>query len=153
RNCGACGQGCGAVPRAQVICSVGSCLVQSCSAGFGDCDGVYNNGCEINLLVDKINCGKCGVVCAQNQVCVNGQCDCPVCNFPNAKGACVAKQCVIDSCLAGFANCDGNSQNGCETPTGADVKNCGGCRVACAQNLVCVNGSCTCPMCNFPNAR
>ena len=60
---------------------------------------------------------------------------------------------AIDSCLNGFANCDGNSVNGCETPTGANNKNCGGCGVVCPQNLVCANGGCTCPQCNIPNAK
>ena len=152
KNCGSCGLTCAAVPRAQIACSAGACLVQSCSMGFGNCNGVYNDGCEINLLTDRFHCGKCGAACAQGQVCVNAVCDCPVCTFPNAKAICVAKQCAIDSCLAGFANCDGNNVNGCEIPTAANDKNCGGCGVVCPQGLVCRNGGCTCPQCNIPNA-
>ena len=153
KNCGACGMSCATVSRAQIACITGACVVQSCTMGFGNCNGIYNDGCEIALLNDKNNCGKCGLACGQGQICVNGQCDCPVCSYANAKAACVGKQCVIDSCLNGFANCDGNTANGCETPTGANSKNCGGCGIVCPQNLVCTNGGCTCPQCNIPNAR
>ena len=85
-------------------------------------------------------------------MCINGDCTCPQCNLPNAKASCINQQCIIDSCNPGWGNCDNSVPNGCELALGADPKNCGACGNACAQGLVCTNGGCTCPQCNFPNA-
>ena len=38
-----------------------------------------------------------------------------VCQFPNAMPACVNGRCGIGSCHAGYADCDGRVDNGCET--------------------------------------
>ncbi len=71
-NCGACGKLCAQVPNGGPKCSSGQCTIGMCSAGFADCDGLYANGCEVNVNSDKNNCGGCGVVC-QN-ACMNGVC-------------------------------------------------------------------------------
>ena len=136
-----------------MACSGGTCLITGCENGFGDCDGKMANGCEVTLVNDRNHCGACFSACQQSQICFNGQCDCPPCSFPNARAACIAKVCGIDSCVPGFANCDGQLANGCEIRTATDGKNCGACGVVCPQGLVCTNGGCTCPQCNIPNAR
>jgi hypothetical protein len=48
----------------------------TCAAGFGDCDGNPNNGCEANLSTDLANCGSCKVGCGLHQTCASGVCVC-----------------------------------------------------------------------------
>ena len=47
----------------------------ACIPGFGNCDGDWSNGCELELL-DTKNCGACGNACAENQTCKQGKCTC-----------------------------------------------------------------------------
>ncbi len=44
-HCGACGNAC-SLAHATAACSAGSCVVSTCAAGYGDCDGIAANGCE-----------------------------------------------------------------------------------------------------------
>lgn len=56
-------------------CSGGQCTVASCTASYGDCDGIAANGCETNLLVSTANCGACGHDCLfSGSTCTSGQC-------------------------------------------------------------------------------
>ncbi len=45
-NCGKCGNKCGSVDNATVKCTSSKCAL-TCKAPYKDCDGIYNNGCEI----------------------------------------------------------------------------------------------------------
>ena len=72
-NCGGCGKPCSAGANQSAFCSSGACATK-CSAGFGDCDGNAANGCEANTKTDAKNCGGCGIVCPQYDVCTNGAC-------------------------------------------------------------------------------
>lgn len=81
---------------------------------------------------DPMHCGDCDTRCALphvvTQTCANGQC--------------VVE---IGTCEAGWADCDGIATDGCETPTGADVQNCGACNHSCVadnSSAACVDGSC-----------
>jgi hypothetical protein len=113
-SCGAACTPCAERPHASVACNGSSC-VYTCAAGFDDCDGNPNNGCEADLQADPRNCGACGKgpkdphVCAsggsQQQVCVNGQCGCP----------------------AGWGNCNGDPDDGCEVNLRASNVHCGAC--------------------------
>jgi hypothetical protein len=112
-NCGACGKVCNGtngVPG----CSNGACAVL-CNAGYGNCDGNSDTGCETSLSNNPLHCGNCGVAC----------------NPANATGATCMAGCGYVSCKPGFANCDGNNGNGCETNVSSNVQSCGGCAVAC----------------------
>jgi hypothetical protein len=60
---------------------------------------------------------------------------CPL--VANATSACVSGACQV-TCSAGFANCDGNAANGCETALMTDTRNCGACGVICG---LCADGS------------
>ena len=73
KNCGACGNVC-SLSNATAFCSSGMCWVESCNFGWGDCDGVFSNGCETNVLTNSKNCGACFTVCQGGTTCSSGQC-------------------------------------------------------------------------------
>ena len=133
-NCGACGTVC-ALPNATAACVSGVCQIGTCNAGFADCDGDPMNGCETDLLNSTSNCGTCGTPCT----------------FPNASAVCVNGACQMGPCDAGYANCDGNTANGCETHVLTSTANCGACGTPCIlpnATTACVNGTCQIAACN-----
>jgi len=72
-HCGACGNSCPARANATARCSGGTCDF-TCSAGYGDCNAVASDGCEVNLNTTNANCGRCGNVCSASQTCMSGVC-------------------------------------------------------------------------------
>jgi hypothetical protein len=127
-NCGMCGNAC-RLPNATLsACAAGACIVGTCAAGFGDCDGAAPNGCETNVrAADANNCGGCNVVC----------------RFSNAAATCAAGSCRMGACNAGFFDCDMNPANGCETNVATDNTNCGACGRACSGGQACTMGACS----------
>jgi hypothetical protein len=113
QNCGACGNNCNTAlaNTATTSCAGGTtCEITTCAAGFDDCDGMDATGCETSLR-STANCGGCSNVGA-NETCTG---------LPNAStSSCGAGSCVIDTCMGGFANCDGLAANGCERNTTLD---------------------------------
>lgn len=86
-NCGACGVSCegfGGI-NMSASCVQGKCefecMLKSDSMGgpmdFRDCNGLLDDGCEVNISADPDNCGACGNVCADGQRCIKGKCGCP----------------------------------------------------------------------------
>lgn len=73
KNCGACGNVCSLL-NATAFCSSGLCWVETCNFGWGDCDGVFWNGCETNLLTSAKNCGACFTAFQGGTACYSGQC-------------------------------------------------------------------------------
>jgi hypothetical protein len=128
-HCGGCGTACAARANASPTCTAGRCGF-TCNAGFADCDGVAENGCEADTRNDPMRCGGCGGVCAPT----------------NATAACVMGRCAVGACAMGFADCDMNPGNGCEVNTRSDVSSCGGCGNACPRRPNafpgCVDGAC-----------
>ena len=59
--------------NATSICTAGACSL-TCNTGFGNCDGMVANGCEVNLGTDRNNCGACGNVCPGMMVCSSSAC-------------------------------------------------------------------------------
>lgn len=98
-HCGACGSVCD-LANATDACIAGTCLIGMCNAGFTNCDALTPNGCEINTAADSLNCGTCNNNCATAMV--------------NANVSCMAGSCQLGTCLSGYFNADGNTQNGCE---------------------------------------
>ncbi|MFM9959289.1 MAG: thrombospondin type 3 repeat-containing protein [Phycisphaerales bacterium] len=172
------GSQCPAVSNAVVACQSGVCVIVGCNPGFGNCNGVFADGCEKLLTSDNQSCGVCGLFCPSGTACFGGVCvpacgsgftncagacrdlltdanNCGACGVicvagPNQVGACANGQCY-KACLPGYADCDGNPGNGCEVFVGGDPTNCGGCCTACnPPNATgsCVNGQCTIGSCN-----
>ena len=134
-NCGTCGTIC-LTPNATAGCTAGACVIASCNSGFADCDRNPGNGCEINLQIDQNNCGGCNVVC-------------PV--RPNSTPGCFSGTCVIAACNAGFADCNSNPSDGCETRIASDLNNCGACGKHCVTpngTPACTSGLCVTAACN-----
>src|SRR5579872_2119279 len=77
-----------------------------------------------------MNCGTCGHDCS-NLPHVSGSVTC------TASGACSFP---MTSCAAGWADCDGNPDNGCEADTTMSP-NCGGCNVTCSGTTSLCNGT------------
>jgi len=115
-NCGSCGAVC-APAHAVPACNLGSCGINGCIAPFRNCNGLTNDGCEINSGNDVANCGQCGQAC----------------NATNGTPSCTNGFCGI-SCFPPFNNCDGSLNNGCETNTATSVTNCGSCGNVCPGN-------------------
>jgi hypothetical protein len=68
----------------------------------------------------------------------------PACVNPNGATACVNGSCA-PVCSTGFADCDGNLSNGCETNVQADPAHCGSCTKACtvdSGSAICQSGTC-----------
>jgi hypothetical protein len=97
-NCGAVGRTVPSVPHATVGCVSGNFVILGCNAGFANVDGVFDNGCEVNLNTDPMNCGSVGHVAV----------------LSGATAACVAGQVVIASCLGEHYDVDNAATNGCE---------------------------------------
>jgi len=114
-NCGFCGNVCD-LPHATAECSSGQCRIKTdgCAVGFQDCNGNPEDGCEVDLKTNKLNCGACNKVCPD----LNGE------------PSCDAGSCKI-TCSAGFEDCDENTDNGCEINTKTNSKNCGVCEKVC----------------------
>ncbi|HEY3358551.1 MAG TPA: choice-of-anchor D domain-containing protein [Polyangia bacterium] len=131
-NCGGCGQKC-VNPAGSVSCAGGVCQA-GCDPGYANCDGNPTNGCETNVLTDRLHCGSCTVACTN----AGGTTDCQA-------GVCKPV------CSSGFGDCDNNHDNGCESNLANDINNCGGCQRPCtnaqATGSTCVSSACTAPQC------
>ena len=76
-NCGGCENAC--PPSSgdwRVFCSEGECRLE-CMHMFGDCNGQPEDGCEVFLENDPLNCGACGKACKQGEICWRAACGCP----------------------------------------------------------------------------
>jgi hypothetical protein len=133
KNCGGCGDLCDNVANATGTCEGGHCAL-ACGAGFSDCDGRVDNGCETDTTSDANHCGGCNNPCS----------------LPNAAPACQNSGCVIDHCLTGFMDC--SSSAGCETNVSTSVQHCGSCTNTCskggANSVSCSAGHCDAPVCD-----
>lgn len=95
-HCGGCGATC-APPRATPLCSLGTCSINTCEAGWLDCDDLAANGCE------------------QRNDCTPGPCDttCGTRGTRDCTNPCSA-ECTPpeETCNAADDDCDGNCEIG-----------------------------------------
>ncbi|MBL8604802.1 MAG: hypothetical protein JNK72_22940 [Myxococcales bacterium] len=128
-HCGSCGNRC-SIPNATGVCQMGACAIGACNDGFADCNMNPADGCETNLNASVASCGRCGNAC----------------RTPNASPACRNGTCAIGACNPGFADCNGNPADGCETVVNSDIANCGRCGNVCPRpsngSPICTNGTC-----------
>jgi hypothetical protein len=75
----------------------------------------------VDTATDPVNCGNCGVTCV----------------IPNAIAQCAAGGCAIGTCDDGWADCDGELGNGCETMS--TCQEGGQCQTACGStgSIIC----------------
>lgn len=162
KNCGTCGTACGTAPHASpknVVwgCTRGTCDF-ACIPTWDDCDHLPDNGCETSLRTTT-DCGACGNTCAAGKVCDGKACidpcdtlndakNCGACGHacpaaPNAASSCNKGYCAT-TCLMGFADCDGRSDNGCEVDLRVDGRHCGTCGNTCDMGAgqPCIEGRC-----------
>jgi len=82
-------------------CVAGACEGLVCDAGFGNCNGEWDDGCELELT-SLDHCGACDTPCPAG---AHASADC-------STGTCQ------QSCDAPWSNCDDDWANGCEIPEG-----------------------------------
>jgi hypothetical protein len=118
-------------------CAGSLCTVASCSPGWGDCNNSPADGCETNTDTTTANCGTCGHACM----------------LANATATCIGGACQILNCANGYADCNNNPSDGCETWIATDSSNCGACNHVCTfPNGIagCNGGTCTLNGCQYP---
>ncbi|HVH45533.1 MAG TPA: hypothetical protein VM925_24435 [Labilithrix sp.] len=133
-NCGACGNAC--KPNEECI-DEGfgrECAVPCSRFGKVLCPHIPADVKCVDLLNDPNNCGGCGNFC-------------PAAG-PSQIRSCAKGLCALD-CAPGFADCNGNSSDGCETNLMAHPGNCGACGNRCdvGAGQPCVEGKCLMTTC------
>ncbi len=100
---------------AHAVCTddrgAGAC---SCAAGFGDCDGTRQNGCETDTTSSTAHCGRCGNPCV----------------IAHGSPACLGGACRPASCDAGYRA----TSAGC-----ADIDECASDHGGCSLDATCTN--------------
>ena len=124
-HCGQCRRACENRPNAEATCSAGSCVL-TCAPAWRNCDGDPGNGCEVDTASDPGNCGACLQRCPRRDR-----------TMPFCRGGSCGFECV-----PGWANCDGDPDNGCEADLVNSALHCGRCREICGLQS-CRGGVCT----------
>ncbi len=75
-HCGACAKKC-ELPEAVAECTQSLCVVATCNAGFGNCDGLAPNGCETDVKTADAHCSACGMACPAGYKCKASKCVAP----------------------------------------------------------------------------
>ncbi len=131
-NCGGCGIKCIGQQECVDEGNGPECAVPCTRFGKVLCP---NTGMCTDLLNDPANCGGCGAFCAnagphQVRSCKKGLCD--------------------YECEPGYADCNGNTADGCETNLMANPGHCGSCGNRCdiGAGQPCVEGTCLMKECD-----
>lgn len=127
-TCGSCTTGC-FIAGARASCETGTCTFDACNPDRANCNPQGENladGCETNITLPQ-SCGACGVDCGALPNVLSGGCS-------------AAKRCEI-VCRPGYADCDQNPMNGCESNLTAPGS-CGGCNLDCSDLPNVASASC-----------
>lgn len=112
------------------------CVSTECPAPFATCAGFGGElptyACSTNLSNDIWNCGACNHQCGGDTPAYHLQMGC-------ADGECQA------FCKKGYSDCNGITDDGCESDPLSDSNNCGVCGNKCAAGVACIEGTCGCP--------
>lgn len=83
KNCGTCGNECLVYEPLNMTsrCVDGACELECLNDPFyptdhRNCNGEIDDGCEIDVLTDPLNCGACGKACGAGEPCIKGKCGC-----------------------------------------------------------------------------
>lgn len=101
-HCGSCAKACPTPANGNGTpgCVGGQCAYV-CANGYGNCNGAFDDGCEVFVQgTDPSHCGSCAP-----------------CNLPNAVPACKQGVCGVVGCKVGFVDCNGVVADGCECNT------------------------------------
>ena len=139
-NCGACGVKC--LDPDKPCISVDN-FNFACGCPFGMTYCAEPQPHCVNPNTDDNNCGGCGTVCDRT-----GDGGTPP---PNMTFGCAGGMCGKLKCKDGFADCDGNPLNGCESLQTND--NCGACGNACAPGQKCARGLIGAAFCACPDGQ
>ncbi|MBX3213615.1 MAG: hypothetical protein KF850_16375 [Labilithrix sp.] len=138
-NCAACGNKCAAGTRCIMFKTQEySC---GCKPGELDCGATPYFPC-VDPAYDDKNCGACGNACPRD----GGGTEEPP---PHMYFGCFGGACGTLKCDGLFADCDGNTENGCETYL-VDDENCGGCGASCGD-MKCGLSEALVPTCHCPD--
>lgn len=113
---------------------------RACAIGYADCNGVSDDGCEV-ALGSTSDCKGCGEECLNDH-------GVTTCSPSDDAGLPTCSP----TCAPGYADCDLNPNNGCETNIHSDAFHCGSCGKACTANggtPLCQGGLCGVSSCNF----
>lgn len=127
-HCGKCRQVCEA-DNASTQCERSFCAMGPCKTGFGDCDKLEGNGCEVDTTKTLIHCGACGKKCEVSE----------------GSGACVDSKCTVAACNMDYGDCDKDPATGCETDLRVTAAHCSACGMACPPSHKCKAGKCQAP--------
>jgi hypothetical protein len=116
----------GTAGDSSVAGAAGAGSAADCPSGFDECDGDLSQACE-QALTELSSCGSCDTACT------------------NAHGgiACEELACKVTSCDAGYDDCNGDPNDGCETALIGNDENCG----ACGRDCTSVGATCKVDSC------
>jgi hypothetical protein len=125
----------------QKVCADGTCVATGTCCSASDCSSPPTpTACYPATGV----CASEGATCSYPQNAGSVICSGTTCCNP-INGTC-NNDCSLD-CATGFGHCTTNPSGGCETNTGTNTADCGGCSRACSTShtstLACSNGECT----------
>ena len=151
-NCGGCGVNCPKQPpsrHASSVCTKGKCAI-ACDELSANCNKDDSDGCEVYTGDDPKNCGGCGNVCKDGEICWKGACGCPS-GFSTCGGECKNLQADNSSCGACDSECVAPNANDPAWQCGPGIQpsstqwGCtgGGCSIVCEA----FRGNCDANLC------
>lgn len=153
KHCGACGKECLTFEPIHMTsrCVEGACALECLSlpryvfpdseapTKFVNCNGLLDDGCEIDVFSDPQNCGACGNACAAGKRCIDGQCGCAP-GLEDCDGFCVDVATNDLHCSACGKSCDPPKTPCDPMPANADY----GCNGKKCEQLKCQFGWADC---------